>query len=373
LPTTTSIFTNVWVNGAYLSRVVDQAACDSTPGSYTLSESSTSTTLYIHPPGSTNPTSDGKLYEVSVRGHGLLAQNRSGTVVYGIHTLKNLSNNGSMWLGTNSRVYNSRASWGGKHNLFVRGGSIVEDTVVDEAYYGSSPVILAVYYEATGPGTDVTFRRVRALSSVGIVGSGIGGHTSSGNFGTILCDSCYAGGLEAATGNTSAGFNFADATAVSLVNCSTAETVGTSVAVNVPTTITGGTFLAKTVGFRVIGATLSASNVTITMGNGTAPSAIRSLEAGSSINIQDSTITVTGAGGWMFQLTGAGMTLTATGNTYVSDGFGWYDFSAQGYSGVTSNNNIFQQTGKQMRYGNVVYSLAEWRTNTGQDLNSTGN
>lgn len=360
-----TIYTNCWENGTVYTRASSMVNCDATAGTYYLSEVITSTTLYIHPFGSTNPTVDGKTYEVSIRNYGLVAETTSGTVVINIWTKKNLSENGSFFVGTNSTVTGCRASWGNKHNMFIKGGSTVTNCVIDDAYYGSGSVIMVVYYETTGVGTDITFTGDTCKSINGLItGSGFGGHTSGGNFGTITFNSCVVSNL----GVNASGFNAGYANLVIANSCTTDIATGNGYAVTSPIQINSSYIGALTIGVSISSANTSVivNNSTMVMGNGSVPSCIRSLVNGSVVTI--TCCTITDGYGWMFQLTGSGVVFKAYRNNYVAGNSGWYDITTAGWD-VKSDFNSFLQT-KNFRIEGLIKTLAEWKTLSGQDLHS---
>jgi hypothetical protein len=142
---TTNVFDRAWSNsigsrakakisvfedGDMLEWVADVATCDSTPGSFHIQDSSDYSdpeTVYIHPTDSTDPTADGKLYEITARrdcfkGNGSFRD---------IHTTRQGNHDGSFIYS--GEAENILASYGVVHNIWVSPGSTATNCVAYQA------------------------------------------------------------------------------------------------------------------------------------------------------------------------------------------------------------------------------------------------
>lgn len=366
LSATSTIYTNAWENDTWMVRVASVALCDSTPGSYYLSEASTSTTLYIHPSANDNPGSNGKKYEYTRREYGLLANASVGSTVDGIWTKRTLHQNGSLFVGNLSTVRNCRASQGSKHNLFVQEGSLVEDCLIDDAYYGTTQATLFVCYNASFTGLGVTIRR--SACTMPAASTNIGGFLSHDSATTTWLGTAIVEDVTCT--NLATAINLGRTTSQTINNPTITNCV-TGINADVSLTVNGGSITTAS-GGQCVG--ISKPNVTVTLNGGTynAPGVsanlIRSLsQANSTINLN--AITVVRANGWMVQMTGAGGVLNSNGNTFTSVGFGHYDIAAD--TTVTSDNNKFGTVRTWRKAGTSYTSLAAWQAVSGQDISST--
>lgn len=188
---------NAWCNDAFLTRADDLASCDNTPGSYYPSGLSGTITLYIHPPGSTDPRTDGKTYEYTQRPHSISVRSPiyHGTELHGIHARRNLVEVGSVVLDKRCKIINCLISDGSKHNIYVGEGSYLADTICRNAYYGTQNFAFFVFYTAEGTGQDVTVINCRAENTTGVLqpnGTGFHAHTSGGFLGDLYLKNIYA-------------------------------------------------------------------------------------------------------------------------------------------------------------------------------------
>ena len=183
----------VYEDDILLERVADEATCDSTPGSFVklLANTAGTSTLKIHASDSGNPSSNGKIYEVSVRRNGIYGVDN--TIVSGIQTEKAISNNGSTDLvnRTNCIVSKILAANGTKHNLGI-GAGFAEDCIVylaDDVTSeepSSNPFVAFV-----NDGTGLTARFTRC----GVIGPAPGNDfTAHGNptsFDSVSLEQCW--------------------------------------------------------------------------------------------------------------------------------------------------------------------------------------
>jgi hypothetical protein len=366
LGATSSNFVNAFEDGEFLTRVADVATCDSTAGSYVPSSEATSPiTLYIHPNGSTDPTSDGKTYEYTARRGALYAESSDGLTVTGIATRRNLGWNGSLFAGTNCTINNSNANQGNKHNMFVRGGSVVAGAGLDDAYYGSSNSILLVAFQANGGGDDVTFTDITAsVDSASSIISGLGVHSTGTDFGTVT----ITGGTLT---NCASGLTIANTTALVVSDVTMVNPLTGIAATTVPTgTVTDTVIHAREFGvwmgnnqtWTITG--LTASYTTVAKGIFYSTSS-----DGLTVNWTDSEVTA--ANGWTTLLAaGTGPQLNVSGVTFADPAFGYYS-AGTGWT-VSSDNNAFATSNDQFRVNGTTYTdLNDWFCSTGNDQNST--
>ena len=146
----------VFENGVELARVLDQATCDSTAGSFVIQVGSDGTPwpCRIHPSDNGNPNSNGKKYEVTVRT--IVVQGPVNCSISGVETDSALDNNGSVDLvsrtgGTLSSII---AANGSKHNWGMGDGAASDcfaylaDTVT--AAEPSNTTIIGFLNDASG-------------------------------------------------------------------------------------------------------------------------------------------------------------------------------------------------------------------------------
>jgi len=214
----TKSFVSVLEDGAHMSRVADVATCDSTAGSYTVSTDSGSgdstVTVYIHPTGSTNPTSNGSTYRYSRKLYSVNGTDIDDVIVDGIHTRLQSSENGSLRVGGAGTLRFCKAEFGSKHNIFIKDGCDTRGTVADEAYYNSS-FSLWIYNEDTPTSEGITIKSCAAvMSAIDSNATGLNGHVNtSGDFGEVMIERFYTTNMTTAVSDTS------DSTAVTLKQC----------------------------------------------------------------------------------------------------------------------------------------------------------
>lgn len=115
----------IYEDGQLLTRVTTAAACSALAGSFVDIKGSDGSpvTLRIHATGSGNPNSNGKAYRASKRTN-VFAPTGNGLRVSGIHTKRQIGNNGSFVItGTDAVVSRILASDGHKHNFFMASGT----------------------------------------------------------------------------------------------------------------------------------------------------------------------------------------------------------------------------------------------------------
>lgn len=161
-------YLSMWEDGARLFYVDDKATCQATPGSWTaveadgLSEVTGSQTFSVHPYGSTNPTTDGKLYEYSARDFGVVTG--SGWSVNDIRTKRQINNNGSFVLGVNSVANGCIFEDGVKHNAFGESNTTFNDCIVFKCDFPNRTNLTGfVSFEVNPSGKSTNYNRCIAL------------------------------------------------------------------------------------------------------------------------------------------------------------------------------------------------------------------
>jgi hypothetical protein len=143
----------LWENDAWLIRVASVAACAATPGTYFPNPViGVSTTAYVHPFGSTNPTSDGKTYEAAIPSGGFEGYAIDGLVLEGFGSNRNLGHYGGITAGKNATIKKCLANRGGIHNIIAKSG-LMEDVVAYDCDPAQTSPIPITFY-ATNPSAD---------------------------------------------------------------------------------------------------------------------------------------------------------------------------------------------------------------------------
>lgn len=143
---------SLWFDQTRMIRTDSLTECDSTLGSFYAVISETGTdTVYFHNTTSTDPNSDGFVYDVSVRQYGVNANtNTPNTEVYSIYTKRNGHNDGSLIGG--KYLYDCYAYDGTVHNIWVDG--IAEYCTAEMIEMGSSTMFISY----AGGVEDKTYR-----------------------------------------------------------------------------------------------------------------------------------------------------------------------------------------------------------------------
>jgi len=197
-------FVNVLEDGAHMTRVADVATCDSTAGSFTVSvdtgSGDTTVTVYTHPTGSTDPTSNGSTYRYSRYLHGVTVKsiNDTGVTADGVHSRLQSHQDGSIKLYDTSTIRHCKCEFGSKHNVFTGDASTVLDCDIVEAYINESFTMLVIYAVSAGGG-DLTVRDCYlSLTTYDSNAVGFFAHTGSGTFGDVEASRIYADNIELA-------------------------------------------------------------------------------------------------------------------------------------------------------------------------------
>lgn len=152
----------VYEDGVPLPLASSLANCNSTAGTYFWVEnSSTDITVYIHPTGSGDPTSNGKIYEVTKRTVLHLGDNAS---VDNIHTKRSLDRAGSMISYWNSERNFQIAENGTSHNEFNSGGKIYNMLAL-ESVKPAAGTTFFVSYDADPTDTTALYLNCYAINT----------------------------------------------------------------------------------------------------------------------------------------------------------------------------------------------------------------
>ncbi len=162
----------IWEDGQALTfSAVNLSAAEGIPGTFwhgTVTDDTT-ITVYIHPYGSTNPTSDGKEYRASKR-KGLDAYLADDVTIRHQKGRRNYTSYGSITGGRGCLIQHCEQHEGPTHNIFVRSEpsasartSVVEDNLCRDSYRPDSSPTLYVAFVGTAPASSkATHRRCRA-------------------------------------------------------------------------------------------------------------------------------------------------------------------------------------------------------------------
>lgn len=159
-------------DGQILTRVANVAACSSTPGSFVDVRASAGSpvTLRIHPTGSGNPNTNGRLYEASRREYAMSTAIGDDAAVLGpIETRASLSNNGSFAIRGTGQVSRVLATHGTKHNFFLAEGT-ARDCI---SYLADKPTAdelsntMFVSYQDDPSGKPYAYERAGAVQPLG--------------------------------------------------------------------------------------------------------------------------------------------------------------------------------------------------------------
>jgi hypothetical protein len=181
----------LWEGDTRLTRRTSVALCAANAGSYYADpDDAASSTLYVHPYGSTNPTSDGKTYSVTMRGGGLYARQRSGMNIEGIRTRRGWTHYGPLAPGATSIVRKAIVDGGGIHHL-VTGGDLVEDVVALDLPSGHPETYPVVFYRPDGSANDAVARRVFVIGTTGVLNVSLFAHTDGATrWRSVTYDQC---------------------------------------------------------------------------------------------------------------------------------------------------------------------------------------
>lgn len=170
-------------NGVQLIKSNTIAGVKLVPGTFFATNApaaGSSQVVYIHPFGSTDPTGDGKAYEISVRDYGFFGG--ENVTIDGLVTKNQMCNNGSLEVGLRTHWRDVHAFNGTKHNALF-GSGVVEDFEFRYANNhddGSVPLV-AFTDDAAGHSVIVRNGVIGGAEDRIIGGQGFLGHDNVGN------------------------------------------------------------------------------------------------------------------------------------------------------------------------------------------------
>jgi len=179
----------LWESGAWLIRKTSVASVAATPGSFYMPSpvvSSTPAVAYVHPYGTTDPRTDGNVYEYSRRSSGIETWNHTGTVVSDIHIRRGCGAYGTARGGKDADWRRVLLACGGKHNIVAKSGLMSDviafDAEVDRKVLLSDNGQLSfTWYDSDPRGYTYRMDRCMCINPVGRYGAGpIYSHGSSG-------------------------------------------------------------------------------------------------------------------------------------------------------------------------------------------------
>lgn len=385
----------VWVDDTRLSRVSDVAACDAKAGSFyadTPTEAGPDT-VYVHPPGSTVPASDSKVYELARRRYCLqLYDHVNHATVRGIQGQRNAHADGAVCV--DGHASDCRAVDGRIHNFFIRGlGEDLYASGMEPPDVSGASIPFVTHQSASGVspnGRDTILRRCTAdpydtdLSPLGGTNAantiGFYSHTNGvQQLGTVQFEDCDV--VSACL--TAYGAAQVTRAVYYRCDCTDARYAFSPFPVNELVIIGGATgviganpdWIHFPSDFEVPNTIIARGARSYKTGGGKGPISINIV--GTTVSITRCTIATDASGGYSWlengsftfsnnvmygvnDLTmlrvgpdsGAGVSFTADNNCYWNDGYGGATF--QDYaSGLTNYLNI-----------------ADWRAATGQEANT---
>jgi hypothetical protein len=363
---------NAYEDDVRLIAATSLANCDATPGSRYLAGYTGTRTLYIHASDSSDVTANARVYTYAKRWAGAYAFSYSGCVLSGVKCQKNLSQNGTIVMGTSATVTNCDAYFGSKHNVYVKDGSTLTNVAAVKAYFDPSQPSKSyfVYNDNTPAGLGVTYTGC-SVSNGGVLDSDAQGwyghYNTSGSFGTVTYTNCTAADM-------GAGFDGIHAdivcTGCAATNCGAgyrAENAGntfdiTNCSVSIDTN--------SGMGVKIDGAAIvTIANTTITTSvTWSAQEGVRTETAGLDLTITETTTFENLVYG-IRCLSGDG-TINVSGGDFIGMVRN-YDTAAGGPT-ITSDFNRFRAATQDFNVQGVLYGdVAAYQAGTGQDANST--
>lgn len=186
-------FIPVIENGVQLVRLDSISKVETNPGSYFGPydpPAGSTNAIYIHTRQSTDPNTDGRVYEIGRRNRALYFGDYN-QIGY-LRTRNQIGNNGSVEGHLNNNVKWVLAENGTKHNFFIASG-IVENCVARYQEYGGLSATLFIHYDLQD-GLRIEYKNCIAAGSPNKVALATAyyGHTSSAGYGRVIYESCRA-------------------------------------------------------------------------------------------------------------------------------------------------------------------------------------
>jgi peptidoglycan hydrolase-like protein with peptidoglycan-binding domain len=372
---------NFFDNGSFYQNVASQATADATTCSYYISDMTVATgTVYIHTCDGSNPASNGHTYEYTHRLIALQIWGNNETVT-GISTKRAANYDGSIVIqgdGSSSYVANCTADLGSKHNMFVPGGSTVENCSFTDAYYPVSGNMF-VAFDQVGSGLPVTVRDSTFTLTQNIPGNVISAaffHTGSGSLGTVDFENDT---LSSTGGGKFAGISGQNSSLM-IVNHATSTGMAYLANALVNTNLTNSKYKSSFANNNLIGTGASGLTLNVT-GN---QACVTDVSKGT-VTVQNTGVTVNLTGNTFYlQATqsfpidqvanlSTGLTLNSNNNIFDSAHVSStiYDMGASGGT-FTGDNNAYvlpDMTTWDLN-GSTFSSLAAWQATTSPDVHS---
>jgi hypothetical protein len=363
---------NTWANNVQMVRASSAANADTIANSYFPSSDSVNgpITLYVHLTSDVDPSTlaDGWI-EYTKREFGLDTQSSVTPRIVGIWTKRNLNLYGSLTVGRYGTATDCRASYGGKHNVYLREGVTATNLEADEAYFGTNQLYVVVFNTNVASGEPVTIINpsIHAATLIGNLSGGIYGHTNvSGSFGPVVITTPTVTNLFTgiSAGSQSASVTVSGATI-------TGGGIGIGSA-GVPLTINGSTIEATLRGVDCSATTTVIIRNTSIAATGAVDGLVYSAANNIVVDIQDSVFPSV-PNSWFngIRLVGTGVNLTSLRNTmYVRD-LGKYYYLATPAVFLSDYNTISNVNAGCIYAGGTYTTWNTCKAATGQDQHST--
>ena len=166
-------------------------------------------TVYIHASTSNDPNTNGRTYRIPVRLHAIRGYAQTGTSLTNVVARRPLSTNGCCFLGYDNTIVSCEFNDGNKHNLLIRGTSVISNTSFIDAYYNAVSASQLVMYTETANNEIATLTNCVFTCTNDTAVGGFFCHIGiGGNFGTHTIENCeFTGNNVAITGSNFAGMN----------------------------------------------------------------------------------------------------------------------------------------------------------------------
>lgn len=141
-------------DGLPLEAVTSLSLCGSTPGSFFAADIAAGTgptNLYFHPSDSSDPNSNGKVYETNYRQFAVDVLD--GTTVKNVFTRHQLHKDGSVKMRHSTTLENTTLELGHQHNVLQESGSMKQVVAVDWFFHAGGEVPFVNYTDEDGPFT----------------------------------------------------------------------------------------------------------------------------------------------------------------------------------------------------------------------------
>lgn len=347
-------------------------------------------TIYVHPCGNTNPTSDGKTYAwtsvlttIDIQGN--------GNTLRAVHARRARDNGGSIRLSGSGNILDGCLDEdGNKHAAIIGNSATVENCTFSNAYFGPSgnPNLLVVNSDV-GDGvspviTNDIFQSTAAVRQAGTIASGdyptgVISHTNvSGSFGRPQLSGNTYTELDTATGfENVAGLDSTGETWTNVNQIGFATAAFDAAYTGCTGTVTALIAGSNWVGFSPSGAArtvLTFNNCTMSgtrgvrfFGNHTDLRFNGGAWTGGTAGTTDAAIYYDFGSDATWQMNGTTVNVPASGKSFIA--------YITGMTYQASNNNVFNSNSFARKwlfnFAPIATTLLTWQTFSGQDANST--